>query len=166
MQYFSDLMMGFSIAMTPQNLMFALIGCILGTLVGVLPGLGPSAGTALAHPAHLQPASHRRHHHAGGHLLRLPVRRHHHQRADQRPRRGFLGHHLHRRLPDGPAGARRSCAGRGRHRVLRRGDHCRDGSRGCGAPDPLRPGVRPGGVLRLDGAGHDPGVGTGGQIHD
>jgi putative tricarboxylic transport membrane protein len=49
-QYFSDLMMGFSIAMTPQNLMFALIGCILGTLVGVLPGLGPSAGTALLIP--------------------------------------------------------------------------------------------------------------------
>src|SRR5688572_11669671 len=50
MEYFNDLMMGFSVAMTAQNLMFALIGCILGTLVGVLPGLGPSAGTALLIP--------------------------------------------------------------------------------------------------------------------
>ena len=36
MEYLNDLMMGFSVAMTWQNLMFALIGCILGTLVGVL----------------------------------------------------------------------------------------------------------------------------------
>jgi putative tricarboxylic transport membrane protein len=50
MEYLNDLMMGFSVAMTWQNLLFALIGCILGTLVGVLPGLGPSAGTALLIP--------------------------------------------------------------------------------------------------------------------
>lgn len=50
MEAFSDLMMGFSIAMTPQNLLFALMGCMFGTLVGVLPGLGPSAGTALLIP--------------------------------------------------------------------------------------------------------------------
>ena len=50
MEYLNDLMMGFSIALTWQNLTFALIGCILGTLVGVLPGLGPSAGTALLIP--------------------------------------------------------------------------------------------------------------------
>jgi putative tricarboxylic transport membrane protein len=50
MQYFNDLLMGFSVAMTFQNLLFALIGCILGTVVGVLPGLGPSAGTALLIP--------------------------------------------------------------------------------------------------------------------
>ncbi len=50
MEYFDNLMMGFSVALTPQNLMFAFIGCVLGTLVGVLPGLGPSAGTALLIP--------------------------------------------------------------------------------------------------------------------
>ena len=50
MEYLNDLMMGFSVALTPQNLMFAFIGCVLGTLVGVLPGLGPSAGTALLIP--------------------------------------------------------------------------------------------------------------------
>ncbi|MEW6671337.1 MAG: tripartite tricarboxylate transporter permease [Thermodesulfobacteriota bacterium] len=50
MEYFNDLLMGFSIALSIQNLTFALIGCILGTLVGVLPGLGPAAGTALLIP--------------------------------------------------------------------------------------------------------------------
>ncbi len=50
MEYFNDLMMGFSVALTPQNLMFAFIGCVMGTLVGVLPGLGPAAGTALLIP--------------------------------------------------------------------------------------------------------------------
>lgn len=50
MEGFSNLMMGFSIALTPTNLLFALIGCLFGTLVGVLPGLGPSAGTAMLIP--------------------------------------------------------------------------------------------------------------------
>ena len=50
MEYLNDLMMGFSVALTPQNLMFAFFGCVMGTLVGVLPGLGPSAGTALLIP--------------------------------------------------------------------------------------------------------------------
>jgi putative tricarboxylic transport membrane protein len=43
-------MLGFSVAMTFQNLLFATIGCVLGTLIGVLPGLGPAAGTALLIP--------------------------------------------------------------------------------------------------------------------
>jgi len=42
--------MGFSVALSLQNLFFATIGCILGTLIGVLPGLGPAAGTALLIP--------------------------------------------------------------------------------------------------------------------
>ena len=33
---------GFSAALTPTNLAFALVGCILGTLIGVLPGLPPA----------------------------------------------------------------------------------------------------------------------------
>src|SRR5262247_1936460 len=44
------LLNGFALALTPANLGFALIGCILGTLIGVLPGLGPSAGTAILIP--------------------------------------------------------------------------------------------------------------------
>lgn len=43
-------MAGFSAAMTPAYLTYALIGCIFGTLIGVLPGLGPAAGTAILIP--------------------------------------------------------------------------------------------------------------------
>jgi putative tricarboxylic transport membrane protein len=41
---------GFAAALTPGNLTFALIGCVLGTLIGVLPGVGPAAGTAILIP--------------------------------------------------------------------------------------------------------------------
>jgi putative tricarboxylic transport membrane protein len=41
---------GFSVATSPANLLYALIGCIMGTLIGVLPGLGPAAGTAILIP--------------------------------------------------------------------------------------------------------------------
>ncbi|MGH8631672.1 MAG: tripartite tricarboxylate transporter permease, partial [Burkholderiales bacterium] len=44
------LLNGFAQALTPANLLFALIGCVLGTLIGVLPGLGPAAGTAILIP--------------------------------------------------------------------------------------------------------------------
>src|SRR5687768_17981567 len=50
MESFQFLMMGFAGALTPANLAFALIGCVLGTLIGVLPGLGPAAGTAILIP--------------------------------------------------------------------------------------------------------------------
>ena len=38
MEIFDNLMLGFGIALTPANLFYALVGCVLGTLVGVLPG--------------------------------------------------------------------------------------------------------------------------------
>ena len=41
---------GFTIAMQPTNLLFAVMGCLLGTLIGVLPGVGPAAGTAILIP--------------------------------------------------------------------------------------------------------------------
>jgi putative tricarboxylic transport membrane protein len=44
------LLAGFAAALTPANLLFAFIGCLLGTLIGVLPGLGPAAGTAILIP--------------------------------------------------------------------------------------------------------------------
>ena len=50
MEYFSGLMMGFSLALTPTNLLFGLIGAVLGTAVGVLPGLGPAATISLLLP--------------------------------------------------------------------------------------------------------------------
>ena len=47
---FDLLMHGFAIALTPTNLMAAIVGVILGTLVGVLPGLGISGAIALLLP--------------------------------------------------------------------------------------------------------------------
>ena len=57
MDTFSSLMMGFSVALTPTNLLFAFAGSLFGTIVGILPGLGPAAGTALLIPLtfHLDP---------------------------------------------------------------------------------------------------------------
>jgi len=49
-EIFSNLAMGFSVALAPANLMFALAGCLVGTLIGVLPGLGPVATMAMLLP--------------------------------------------------------------------------------------------------------------------
>jgi putative tricarboxylic transport membrane protein len=46
-----NLALGFSVALTPDILMFAVIGCVIGTLVGMLPGVGPLAGISLLLPA-------------------------------------------------------------------------------------------------------------------
>src|SRR5918996_3700924 len=45
-----DLAGGFGTALTPENLLFALIGVLLGTAVGVLPGIGPALTVALLLP--------------------------------------------------------------------------------------------------------------------
>jgi putative tricarboxylic transport membrane protein len=47
---FSNLLLGFSVALMPQNLLLAFMGSVLGTLIGVLPGVGPVAGTAMLIP--------------------------------------------------------------------------------------------------------------------
>ncbi|EAJ0057448.1 tripartite tricarboxylate transporter permease [Campylobacter jejuni] len=41
---------GFEIALLPNNLIIALIGCLIGTIVGMLPGLGPINGIAILLP--------------------------------------------------------------------------------------------------------------------
>jgi putative tricarboxylic transport membrane protein len=46
-----NLYLGFSVALTPNILLYAFVGCIIGTLVGVLPGVGPLAGISLLLPA-------------------------------------------------------------------------------------------------------------------
>ncbi|MES2414384.1 MAG: tripartite tricarboxylate transporter permease [Pseudomonadota bacterium] len=51
MELFSHLSMGFGVAFTPINLMYAFVGCLLGTLIGVLPGIGPAATIAMLLPA-------------------------------------------------------------------------------------------------------------------
>lgn len=50
MDIFANLMLGFSIALSPSTLMLAVIGCFLGTIFGALPGLGPSNGVAILIP--------------------------------------------------------------------------------------------------------------------
>jgi putative tricarboxylic transport membrane protein len=50
MNNLTDLLSGFGTVLTPENLLFALIGVTLGTLVGVLPGIGPAVTIALLLP--------------------------------------------------------------------------------------------------------------------
>lgn len=47
MEIFDALMAGFATAITPANLLWALVGCALGTAVGVLPGIGPAVAVAM-----------------------------------------------------------------------------------------------------------------------
>ena len=51
MDFFANLAMGFGVALTPANVLYALIGCLLGTLIGVLPGIGPVTTIAMLLPA-------------------------------------------------------------------------------------------------------------------
>lgn len=47
---FHNLALGFSVALTLQNLMYCFFGVLLGTLIGVLPGIGPLATIAMLLP--------------------------------------------------------------------------------------------------------------------
>ena len=51
MELIDNLALGFAVAFTAQNLMYALLGCFLGTVIGVLPGIGPVATIAMLLPA-------------------------------------------------------------------------------------------------------------------
>ena len=51
MELINHLALGFGVAFTPLNLMYAFVGCLLGTLIGVLPGIGPLATIAMLLPA-------------------------------------------------------------------------------------------------------------------
>jgi putative tricarboxylic transport membrane protein len=50
MEIFSNLALGFGVALSPFNLLMCLVGVILGTLIGVLPGVGPVATIAMLLP--------------------------------------------------------------------------------------------------------------------
>ncbi len=55
----SDILYGFSVCLSWQNLVYCFLGVLMGTLVGVLPGLGPVAAMSLLFTAtlHLSPVS-------------------------------------------------------------------------------------------------------------
>jgi putative tricarboxylic transport membrane protein len=50
---------GFSVALTPINLFWSLLGVTVGTAIGVLPGIGPALTVALLLPvtSNLEPTS-------------------------------------------------------------------------------------------------------------
>jgi TctA family transporter len=50
MDIFHNLVIGFTVAASPINLLYCFIGVILGTLIGVLPGIGPVATIAMLLP--------------------------------------------------------------------------------------------------------------------
>ncbi len=51
MDLINNLTLGFSVAFTLNNMMYAFFGALLGTLIGVLPGLGPVATIAMLLPS-------------------------------------------------------------------------------------------------------------------
>ena len=156
MELLSNLALGFGVAFTLQNLLYAFGGAVLGTLDRRAAGPRPGCHDRDAAALHLRAGRDARAHHAGRHLLRRPVRRLHHRHPDQRAGRVELGGDRDRRLPDGPPGPCRLGARRGRLGLLLcrlRGDHDRGGLRSAAYRTGLQ--VRPGGVLLADGAGPD-----------
>ena len=121
MDLLNNLALGLSVAVSFQNLLYALLGCMVGTLIGVLPGIGPVATIAMLLPItfHLPPTA------AlimlagiyygaqyGGSTTAILV---------NLPGEASLGRDLPRRLPDGAQGPRRRGAvDLGRRLVLRR----------------------------------------------
>jgi TctA family transporter len=51
MELFHHLALGFSTALSLQNVLYCFIGALLGTLIGVLPGIGPIATIAMLLPS-------------------------------------------------------------------------------------------------------------------
>jgi putative tricarboxylic transport membrane protein len=50
LETFDSLLLGFSVALRPEVLWYAFLGCLVGTLVGMLPGVGPLAGISILLP--------------------------------------------------------------------------------------------------------------------
>jgi putative tricarboxylic transport membrane protein len=50
MEIMQNVLLGFSIALQPINLLYCFIGVLAGTLIGVLPGIGPVTGVAILIP--------------------------------------------------------------------------------------------------------------------
>ena len=50
MDFLANLQLGFSVALTPFNVMMAVLGVTVGMLIGALPGIGPPSGVAMLLP--------------------------------------------------------------------------------------------------------------------
>ncbi len=50
MDLLANLALGFSTALSPENILYCFVGVLLGTLVGVLPGIGPTGAIAILLP--------------------------------------------------------------------------------------------------------------------
>src|ERR1700746_1862776 len=50
MDLFNNLIFGFGVAFSLQNLLYCLIGVMVGTLIGVLPGIGPLGTISILMP--------------------------------------------------------------------------------------------------------------------
>ncbi len=50
MDVFTNLALGFGVALTLKNIALCFVGCLVGTLIGVLPGVGPIATIAMLLP--------------------------------------------------------------------------------------------------------------------
>ena len=140
---------GFSVILTPMNIVLMFVGIILGVLIGVLPGLGGANGVAILLPLTftMSPTS------AiimlsciywgalfGGAITSILF---------NIPGRALVGGHHLRRLPDGAERAGRRGADGGLHLVLHRrlrgrGDDHLPGAAG----GQVRAQVRPAGILR------------------
>ena len=107
MDLLHNLALGFGVAFTVQNLLYAFFGCVLGTLIGVLPGHRPGGDDRDAAAVDLRARRDAGADHAGRHLLRRAVRRLDHRDPDQRAGRVVVGRDRDRRLPDGAPGPRR-----------------------------------------------------------
>ena len=51
MELLGNLMLGFSVALNLNNILYCFVGVLLGTLIGVLPGIGPIATISMLLPA-------------------------------------------------------------------------------------------------------------------
>ncbi len=50
MDIFDNLLLGFSVAITPINMLYLLAGATIGMIVGIIPGFGPAAGISILLP--------------------------------------------------------------------------------------------------------------------
>jgi len=50
MDLFANLLLGFSVAVSPLNLVYLFVGVMIGMVVGIIPGFGPAAALAVLLP--------------------------------------------------------------------------------------------------------------------